>query len=165
MNIKSILFPTDFSQHTDAALKYASALAAEAGATLHIVYVHDVRQVNAAMGEPSALYAVAWDDQLHQARERLNRTLPTAATVNYTQHCLMGIPDAELVQYAEDNKIDLIVMASHGRTGISRLLMGSVAEAVMRRAPCPVLIVRQPTDKDEQSKNLFTPSQETRLLT
>ena len=165
MNIESILFPTDFSQHTDAALKYASALAAEAGATLHIVYVHDVRQISAAMGEPSALYAIAWNDELRQARERLNLTLPTAATVNYTQHCLTGVPDAELVKYAEDNKIDLIVMASHGRTGLSRLLMGSVAEAVMRKAPCPVLIVRQPTDKDEQNKTLFTPNQAARLLT
>jgi nucleotide-binding universal stress UspA family protein len=165
MNIKSILFPTDFSQHTEAALKYASALAAESGATLHIVYVHDVRQISAAMGEPSALYAVAWDDELRQARERLNRTLPTAATVNYTQHCLTGIPDAELAQYAADHKIDLIVMSSHGRSGLSRLLMGSVAEAVMRKAPCPVLIVRQPNDTGEQVKNLFNPRQETRLLT
>ena len=66
MNIKSILFPTDFSQHTDAALRYASALASEAGATLHIVYVHDVRQFNAAMGESSYLCAVAWDEELHQ---------------------------------------------------------------------------------------------------
>ena len=79
--------------------------------------------------------------------------------------CVTGSPVTEILAVAEDKKVDLIVMASHGRTGLSRLLMGSVAEGVMREAPCPVLVVRQPTAKGEQVKNLFTPSQQTRLLT
>jgi nucleotide-binding universal stress UspA family protein len=57
----------------------------------------------------------------------------------------MGSPQKEILQFAGEEAVDLIVMGSHGRTGISRLLMGSVAEAVMRKAPCPVLIVKQPT--------------------
>jgi nucleotide-binding universal stress UspA family protein len=165
MNIKSILFPTDFSHCNDAALKYASALAAEANATLHIVYVHDVRDLNAAAGEPSYVYASAWEDERRNASQRLKKVVPAAATVTYSHHCLTGAPVTEIVAFAEENKIDLIVMASHGRTGVSRLLMGSVAEGVMRKAPCPVLIVRQPAEKDAPDKNLFTPSQETRLLT
>ena len=63
MNIKSILFPTDFSHYNDAALEYASTLAAEAKATLHIVYVHDVRELNAAAGEASYLFAVTWEKE------------------------------------------------------------------------------------------------------
>ena len=60
----------------------------------------------------------------------------------------MGIPDAEIVMFATDQNADLIVMGSHGRTGISRLVMGSVAEAVMRRARCPVMVVKHPHDHE-----------------
>ncbi|HVT26480.1 MAG TPA: universal stress protein [Lacipirellulaceae bacterium] len=148
MNIQSILFPTDFSRYNDAALEYASTLAAEAGATLHIVHVHDVRDLSSAMGEASYLYASTWQEELEAARERLNRISPTVPGVPCERHCLTGTPDEEIVNMAAEKSIDLIVMASHGRTGLSRLVMGSVAEGVMRKAPCPVLIVKQPHEKD-----------------
>jgi nucleotide-binding universal stress UspA family protein len=61
-----------------------------------------------------------------------------------------GIPVTEIIDFAEREHIDLIVMASHGRTGLWRILMGSVAEGVMRKAACPVLIVKQPRHKDER---------------
>jgi nucleotide-binding universal stress UspA family protein len=144
MNIRSVLFPTDFSHYNDAALYYASSLAADSDAMLHIVHVQDTRDLNPAMGDASYLYAATWEQEYEEAKKRLRRVQPTSPGVQFEQHDLIGAPAEEIVAFAVKNKIDLVVMASHGRTGLSRLLMGSVAEAVMRRAPCPVLVVKQP---------------------
>lgn len=148
MNIKSILFPTDFSEYNSAALEYATKLAAESGATLHLVHVHDTRDLSTAMGEASYLYAAKWDDDRRRAEERLKKITPKDPTVAYEHHALLGLPDAEIVGFAADHHVDLIVMASHGRSGISRLVMGSVAEGVMRKAACPVLVVKQPHEEE-----------------
>jgi nucleotide-binding universal stress UspA family protein len=144
MNIKNILFPTDFSAYNRPALEFASRLAADSGARLHVVYVHDTRDLGIAMGEASFVYAEKWENERRDADRRLAEVVPTVSTVEYGHQSLLGMPDAEIVAYAHDHNIDLIVMASHGRSGLSRLLMGSVAEGVMRKAPCPVLIVKQP---------------------
>ena len=144
MKLNSILFPTDFSHYNDAALEYASTLAAEANAKLHIVHVHDVNDMNAALGEAGFIYDEAWKKDDTVSRERLRRVVPTVAGVKYERHYLTGVPSSAIVDFAADNHIDLIVMASHGRSGISRLLMGSMAEGVMRKSLCPVLVVKQP---------------------
>jgi nucleotide-binding universal stress UspA family protein len=149
MKLNSILFPTDFSHYNDAALEYASTLAAEANAKLHIVHVHDVNDMHAALGEAGYLYEEEWKKEDTISREHLRRVVPTVAKVKYEHHYLTGVPSSAIVDFAADNHIDLIVMASHGRTGLSRLLMGSMAEGVMRKAPCPVVIVKQPIAKDE----------------
>ncbi|MFO0787835.1 MAG: universal stress protein [Pirellulales bacterium] len=165
MNIKSILFPTDFSEYNDAALEYASRLASESRATLHLVHVHDTRDLSTAMGEASYLYASKWEEERRRAERRLKRIVPPDPSVAYEHHSLMGLPDAEIVGFANDHKIDLIVMASHGRTGLSRLVMGSIAEGVMRKAECPVLIVKQPHTEDSTKVGNPTLSIETGLLT
>lgn len=144
MNIQSILFPTDFSHYNEAALDYASRLAAESGAKLHLVHVHDTRELNTAMGEASTIYVDAWQKERSRAERQLKVMVPTVVDVAYEHHALQGVPDAEIVEFAKEHKIDLIVMSSHGRSGLTRLVMGSVAENVMRHAPCPVLIVKQP---------------------
>jgi nucleotide-binding universal stress UspA family protein len=144
MNIQKILFPTDFSHYNDAALKLASSLAAEARATLYVIHVFDAQALSAAMGEAGYLYAAAWQEDLETAKRNLRSVVPTAAGVAYHQECLTGSPVPEILNYAVTHEIGLIVMASHGRSGLSRLLMGSVAEGVMRKASCPVLIVKQP---------------------
>ena len=151
MNIQAILFPTDYSCYNDAALEYASTLAAEARATLHIVHVHDVRNLSTATGEASSLYASAWQQGLEEARKLLEKIIPARTGIRCEHHCLVGAPEEEIVSFASENDCDLIVMASHGRTGLSRLLMGSVAEGVMRKASCPVLIVKQPYTKEDTS--------------
>jgi universal stress protein A len=161
MKIQSILFPTDFSHYNDFALEYASTLAAEADATLHIVHVHDVRDLSAAMGEASYLYASTWQEELEAARDHLNSIRPTRSGVSCEHHCLTGTPDEEIVNLAAEKNIDLIVMASHGRTGLSRLLIGSVAEGVMRKAPCPVLIVKQPHESEGEAHPAGTAGKET----
>jgi nucleotide-binding universal stress UspA family protein len=144
MTIQRILFPTDFSRYNDGALKLASSLAAEARATLHIIHVFDAQALNVAMGEEAYLYAAAWQEDFETAKRNLRSVAPTAAGVAYHQECLAGSPVPEILAYAQTHKIDLIVMASHGRSGLSRLLMGSIAEGVMRKASCPVLIIKQP---------------------
>lgn len=145
MNTRRILFPTDFSHYNAAALEFASTLAGESKALLFIVHVDETSDLNAALGEAAYIYAQSPDCPTRRAnRERLAQVVPTVAGVKYEHHCLTGAPVAEILRFAEQEKVDLIVMASHGRTGLSRLLMGSVAEAVVRRASCPVLIVKQP---------------------
>lgn len=145
MNAQRILFPTDFSRYNEAALEYASTLSAESGALLFIVHVDEMSDLNAALGEASYYYAQTGDSARRRAvRDQLSRVQPAAEGVRYEHRCLTGSPVAELLKFAERQNVDLIVMASHGRTGLSRLLMGSVAEALVRRAKCPVLIVKQP---------------------
>jgi nucleotide-binding universal stress UspA family protein len=154
MNINTVLFPTDFSEYNGAALKLASTLAAEAKATLYIIHVHDVQSVSAAAGEFSYLDAPTWHEQLRNAQDQLENVSPSIPNVRYERECLTGNPVVEILKFAEGHNIDLIVMSSHGRTGLARLLMGSIAEGVMRKAPCPVLIVKQPAPKHEEAKDV-----------
>ena len=144
MNVKTILLPTDFSPYSDAALEYASLLAAEYGAKLHILHV----------GNDSAAYMAGYGGftqvpDLPERIERENRALlqgisPTATGVEFEHHYLNGIPEKKIVELADQEKVDLIVMGTHGRSGVSRLLMGSVAEGVLRHATCPVLTLKHP---------------------
>lgn len=150
MNIQQILFPTDLSSHHDAALSFASLLAAEANATLHILHVDDLRDLPAErvdMGYPAVS---AWDQgERVRIREELIEIGPTVPHVAHEHHYRRGTPAAEILKFARAKGIDLIVMRSHGRTGLVRLVMGSVAEEVMRKAPCPVLVVKQPASHRE----------------
>jgi universal stress protein A len=148
MNFERILFPTDFSHHNDQALRLASTLAAESGATLHIAHVDELRDLTAAMGEVGYMMATTVDDR-QEIWDQLESVRPTVPTVAYEHHYLKGAPVVEILKLAEEENIDLIVMASHGRTGLPRLLMGSIAEGVMRGARCPVLIVKQPPGEQE----------------
>jgi universal stress protein A len=154
MNIHKILFPTDFSQESAHALRLASTLASESGATLHIVHVDEMRDLTAAMGEAGYLMATAVEDR-QEVVDQLERVVPTVPTVAYEHEYLRGSPVTEILAFAESENVDLIVMGSHGRTGLSRLLMGSIAEGVMRKAKCPVLVVKQPF-RENQAKELTT---------
>lgn len=152
MNTQRILCPTDFSHFTDAALSYASSLAAESGATLYIAHVDEYRDSSAALGEAAISYAAPWGvTDRSEVRQRLDQVKPTLSHVAFEHRYLEGAPVREIVDFARREDIDVIVMGSHGRTGLSRLLMGSVAEGVARRAPCPVLIVKQPVKNAQES--------------
>jgi nucleotide-binding universal stress UspA family protein len=155
MNIQKILFPTDFSRYNDAALEYAKTLAAEADALLYIVHVDEMQDFHAAMGESGCLIAAAVAHEGRpEVRRRLEGVLPATEEVIYEHYYLRGSPVHEIVQFAERENVDLIVMGSHGRNGLSRLIMGSVAEGVMRKAPCPVLIVKQPAPRYARANNI-----------
>ena len=150
MDIHKILFPTDFSHYNDAALEFAARLAVESGAVLHIVHVDDMRDLNLAMADAGYPYVLPSElEDRTEVRERLAQVAPPVAEVLYQHHYLKGMPIAAIVEFAEREKMDLIVMASHGRTGLARLLMGSIAEGVLRKARCPVLIVKQPAHVHE----------------
>ena len=149
MNFERILFPTDCSHRDDAALNYASQLAAESGAILYIVYVDGLGALDPALGEASyALASPAYeavresvDQQMHQLQ--LSAIRPTVHGVTYDHHYLRGSTVEELLRFAKRQHVDLVVMGTHGRTGLSRVCLGSIAEGVARRAQCPVLLVKQ----------------------
>lgn len=142
-----ILVPTDFSPPSDAALEYARLLAAKFGASLHLLHVVDDPTASSAFVADS--YAPAGPDLqetfLSDARQRLASLLSHAErdSCDTTTAAAIGVPAATIVDVAAASGVSLIVMGTHGRTGLAHLLMGSVAEQVVRTAPCPVLTVRQ----------------------
>ena len=139
MKTQNILVPVDFSANSAAAVDYASSLANESGAELHLLHVHEdvVAFVEGFGGYPMP-------PDVEQIKASLEQVRPTTADIPFRRCFKMGHPADEIIQYAKENQIDLIVMGTHGRTGIDRLLIGSVAEGVVRRAPCPVLTIKQP---------------------
>jgi nucleotide-binding universal stress UspA family protein len=146
MNVKRILFATDFSECSSAALDVASRLASETGARLYIVHVDGLVEISIPAIPPSegAYYDAPWGYERREVRERLKSIVPTVANVAHEHFYVTGLPVAELLKCAESSHVDLIVMGSHGRSGLSRLIMGSVAEGVIRGASCPVLVVKPP---------------------
>jgi nucleotide-binding universal stress UspA family protein len=147
--IKSVLVPTDFSEPAETALKYGKAFSESFDASLHLVHVLDesalVYPWTSPDGMPIAL-GEARSEMEHMVNDRLNRVLTDAERQKYSAHVSMlcGNPFMEIVEYANSQNIDLIVMGTHGRGPIAHMLMGSVAEKVVRKAPCPVLTVRTP---------------------
>jgi nucleotide-binding universal stress UspA family protein len=144
LGIRTILHPTDFSDSSDYAFRLACALARDYDARLVVVHVGRKPVLNPVEGlvppEPER-YRAKLTEQLRQRRAEGLKVR--------TAHQLVfgGNPAAEIVQQARQTKSDLIVMGTHGRTGLGRLLMGSVAEQVVRKAPCPVLTVKIPQRK------------------
>lgn len=147
IELKNILVPTDFSETAAVALRYAKPLAERFGASLHVLHVledpllgwkpegHVVAVPKIRAGMEQGAHA-----QMGQLLSDEERTKFHAEMV-----MLWGRPFVEVVRYAADHGIDLIVMGTHGRTGLSHLMMGSVAEKVIRLAPCPVMVVGQQT--------------------
>jgi nucleotide-binding universal stress UspA family protein len=148
MDAKKIMFPTDFSHCGDAALKMATSLARDSGATLLIVHVEEPP---VAYGGGEMYYGVP-DPATEDLKKMLEQVVPSDAAVPYTHRLITGDPSTAIARLAEEEGVDMIVMGTHGRTGLTRLLMGSVAEAVVRRAPCPVLTYKQPDQSEEESE-------------
>jgi len=136
---KTILFPTDFSLASDAALAHAETLAKSTGARLLIVHVEEPPL---AYGGGELYYGIP-EPSSERILKMLEDVKPADPAVAFTHRLTMGDPAGEIVRLAEDEKAEMIVLGTHGRTGMTRLLMGSVAEAVVRRAPCPVLVYRE----------------------
>ena len=145
VTIKKILFPTDFSEFSKAAEKSACDLADEFGAELHVLHVlHDLfltmPQTAAALLIPPKVL----EDWITSAEEEIQKIPPAALASgkNVVRAVRIGSTYDTIVQYARDDAIDLIVMGTHGRTGLPHVLLGSIAERVVRHAPCSVLTVR-----------------------
>jgi nucleotide-binding universal stress UspA family protein len=138
MNAHKILYPTDFSTMGQAALDMATSLARDRGAKLLIVHVEEPP---VAYGGGELYYGIEEPDR-KELQRMLSEVVPLDASVGYEHRLLMGSPASGIVHLAEKEGVDMIVMPTHGRTGLSRLLMGSVAEEVVRKAKCPVLTVK-----------------------
>lgn len=147
MNIKKILFPTDFSHTGDAALAFATSLARDMDATLIIAHVEEPP---AAYGGGELYYGLP-EPAHDELRRMLHQVLPTDPAVPFEHRLVTGDPATAIVNLAETEGAELIIMGTHGRTGFSRVLMGSVAELVVRRAKCPVLTYKQPAHQPAEA--------------
>jgi universal stress protein A len=147
IDLHRILVPTDFSTHSRNALRYAAAFADRFGAELHLLHV--VQDLALFVPDTVAVSPVAAPplDRLTAAvREALLREVRESGLEGRAV-CLEvreGTPFEEIVRYAREKAVDLIVLGTHGRTGLAHVLLGSVSEKVVRKAPCPVLTVRHP---------------------
>ncbi len=146
VHIRHILVPTDFSTTSDAALDYARDVAERFGATLHLLHVLQDPFVNGPLVSEAYLTETPGvrTTILEDAKSRIAHRLTARDVQSFNAHAdvIFGRGAETIVEYAADRGIDLIVMGTHGRTGVAHLLLGSVAERVVRTAHCPVLTVR-----------------------
>lgn len=145
---RRILVPVDFSSFSLLSLQTAREMAEMWGAELTVLHVMALPPALSASGEPSVVYA-NWERMQEEIREESERELEAImneAGVNHHAQkiSVWGHPAAEVVDMAQTGDFDLIVMSTHGRTGLARMVMGSVAENVIRHAPCPVFVLRHP---------------------
>jgi nucleotide-binding universal stress UspA family protein len=147
IDLHRILVPTDFSKFSQNALTYAAAFAEKFGAELYLLHVVQ----NLALVIPDAIPV---EPPLLPSLEQLTPAVHTAFDRIIAENKLQGLtihrevregpPFYEIIQLAKEANIDLIVMGTHGHTGLAHVLLGSVTEKVVRKAPCPVLTVRHP---------------------
>jgi len=143
MNLpKTILVPTDFSDSAESALDYAVALAGKLGATVHLLNAITIP----ALGVPELGVAVAstmMESAVTANQAELDRLAARREPAKITTLLRTGDARDVIVEAAKEVHADLIVMGTHGRRGVKRALLGSIAEGVLRTAPCPVLTIRQ----------------------
>ena len=137
--LKKVLVPIDFAEASDAALIYARNLAKAFGAELHVIHVMENLFFRPMANDPLTIEAGITGRLAEQLTDDDRRTLGAVAVTRKSDQ-----PAEEIVRYAAAEGIGLIVMGTHGRVKMAHLLMGSVAEKVVRTAPCPVLTVRHP---------------------
>jgi len=146
MEIRTILLPTDFSECGNYALSYATSLARTFGAS--IVCVHVIEPIVPTVGYSGMTEPLPIADIAEQLEDAAERELPKlaereeAAGLHLEELIVYGEAASEIVRVAKERNVDLIVISSHGRTGLGRILFGSTAEAVVRHATCPVLVVK-----------------------
>lgn len=138
--IRTILHPTDLSDSARPALELACALARDYKAELIVVHVVPPTRVFA----PDGIAVPFPTEQPYETLVRLAKVHPIDPQVKADHRLLEGEPAEEILKVARDVNADMIVMGTHGSSGLTRLLVGSVAESVMRKAPCPVLTIRGP---------------------
>jgi nucleotide-binding universal stress UspA family protein len=143
--ITKILVPVDFSPHAERAFGYAMALAQRFGATLGLLHVVEDPFVTGAWNSEVSVPNVGelLEGLIANAERRLATLRQSAAALGVTAETALmtGAPAHAIVEHAKEGGFDLIVMGTHGHTGLSHVIMGSVAERVVRKAPCPVLTV------------------------
>ena len=150
--INTILHPTDFSPHSDYAFRLACSLARDHGARLILLHVQPTP--TRGFGEFGHIAFNPEDNA--SIREQMDRMINSASTVNVETIVRFEDVADEIVRVAEEKACDMIVLGTHGRTGLPRLLMGSVAEEVVRKAPCPVLTVKTPFPPVQAIRTIYS---------
>ncbi len=143
ISLKKILCPIDHSDCSKEALKYAVSFAMKDEAKLYLLHIIDIRSFSEGLDAMSK--QIPDEETLEQLRTKLLDCIPEEIRDDMEVEAIVtqGIPFAEVISTAKEKEIDMIVIGSHGRTGISHMMLGSVSEKVVRKAPCPVLTVRQ----------------------
>lgn len=143
--IQRILLATDFSDTSAQAVEYAVLMAKTFGASLHVLHVLEPEIVTMMDGQ-TYLLPNYFEEIERQSAERLERVITGDDRNRLAVTLVMrkGTPFLEIIHYARDQKMDLIILGTHGRGALAHVLMGNVAEKVVRKAPCPVLTVRHP---------------------
>ena len=144
MLLRRILCPVDFSQCSLKAAEYAFVLAQRCRAMVEIVHVWQPGGKGVDFRGPMSAY-VGGEAEVGRALERIR---PAFSEVACRHHLLVGDPADEILQLAVEHQIDLIVIGTHGRTGLSRWILGSVTETILRRSPCPVLTCKHTLEKE-----------------
>lgn len=146
LEIRRILVPVDFSEYGQHAMRYGCELARQFSSELHLLHV--VEDIYPMVPEAGLLIPAQTDflTGLRESAEKALGQLPPPDLANgidtVVRQISSGRPFLEIVRYADENRINLIVIGTHGRSGLEHILMGSVAERIVRKAPCPVLTVR-----------------------
>jgi nucleotide-binding universal stress UspA family protein len=141
IRIKKILTPTDFSDYSSVATEYARELALKFAAELHFLHVLEVH----ASSTPTFGGGLAISSLIKESKDKSDEALAElAGETGGTCVSVEGQPFLEILRYATQNEIDLIVMGTHGRSGLDHVLLGSVAERIVRKSACPVLTIRHP---------------------
>jgi universal stress protein A len=144
IRLRKILLPTDFSKYSAAATTYACELATKFDAELHLLHTLETHLAST----PNFGFGLDLPKYVSESKAAAEKSLAgvldpkSAEGRNVVKAMVEGSPKVEIIKYAREHNIDLIVLATHGRTGLAHVLMGSVAESVVRTAPCPVLTVR-----------------------
>ncbi|MBK7498242.1 MAG: universal stress protein [Ignavibacteriales bacterium] len=144
--IKKVLVPIDFSDYSKSALKYAVNFAKSFNAEIILVYVVEpvIYPPDFSMGQiamPSI--TTEWDDRAKDELQKLAKS-EINEIANVKTIIKTGKPFVEIIETAKEENIDLIIIATHGHSGVEHILFGSTAEKVVRKAPCPVLTLREP---------------------
>ena len=146
MNFQTIVVATDFSESSLEALETAYDLALQGGHTVYLVHVMEPYLVT---GDPTAMLHPSVEKTYREARERLEGLIPEEWNDDRANSLVVRslvLPNSSaaqaITQVAADKDADLIVVGTHGRKGLTRMLMGSTAESLLRRSPCPVLVVK-----------------------
>jgi nucleotide-binding universal stress UspA family protein len=142
--INKILVPIDFSVHSKNALKYAVPLARQFEASLHLVYVVEPTIYPADLGFGQVVLPGIEDELRQKGQAELNELVAKeiGRTVKATATVRTGTPSQEILSEAEERGVDLIVVATHGHSGVEHMLFGSTAERIVRKSHCPVLTIR-----------------------
>jgi nucleotide-binding universal stress UspA family protein len=145
IRLKKILFPTDFSETSQEAAHYAISFAREFKAKAYILHVVNQKVFTEGLNMPRVVSVEELEKEMtEEARRRLKTLIPAeeAEGVDMESVIRKGEPFLEIIRFAKEEDVDLIVIGTHGRSGFEHIIFGSTAEKVVRKAPCPVLSVR-----------------------